>query len=126
MTNLNDLINLIRCSSNVTINVNITEGADPRCAESITLTPAPSDEVVAMFAEPSTPPTDFEEGDRVLVCHVRKNGDRVHTVGTVIKACGHDDKGWYTRVEGDNGKHYRAGLTYNEERLGTIIYELED
>lgn len=131
MTNLNDLINLIRCASNVTINVNITEGADPRCAESFTITPAPSvpdtmNEMMAMFAEPSTPATDFEEGDRVLVCHVRKNGDRVHTVGTVIKACGHDDKGWYTRVEGDNGKHYRAGLTYNEERLGTIIYELED
>ena len=110
MTNLNDLINLIRGAANVTINVNISEGADPRCAEPDT----------------SLPETDFDEGDRVLVCHVRKNGDRVHTVGTVIEACGHDDKGWYTRVEGDNGKHYRAGLTYNEERLGTIIYELED
>ena len=123
MTNLNDLIDLIRGASNVTINVNITEGADPRCAESV---PDTMNEMVAMFAEPGTPPTDFVEGDRVLVCHVRKNGDRVHTVGTVIKACGHDDKGWYTRVEGDNGKHYRAGLTYNEERFGTIIYELED
>lgn len=117
MTNIQDLINAIRGASNITINVNVA--------------PAPSiqdtmDEVVAMFAEPGTPPTDFVEGDRVLVCHVRKNGDRVHTVGTVIEVCGHDDKGWYTRVEGDNGKHYRTGLVYNEERLGTIIYELED
>lgn len=112
MTNLNDLINLIRGAANVTINVNISEGAD---------TP-----ITASAFDMSLPATDFEEGDRVLVCHVRKNGDRVHTVGTVIEACGHDDKGWYTRVAGDNGKHYRAGLTYNEERLGTIIYELED
>lgn len=119
MANLNDLITLIRGAANVTINVNIPEGADPRCAESDT-------PITASAFDTSLPATDFDEGDRVLVCHVRKNGDRVHTVGTVIEACGHDDKGWYTRVAGDNGKHYRAGLTYNEERLGTIIYELED
>lgn len=74
---------------------------------------------------PTTPYTDFEVDDRVLICHIRKNGDRVHCVGTVDTVLGHDDKGWYTRVTGDNGKHYRAGLRYNEERLGTVIYQLD-
>lgn len=114
MTNIQDLINAIRGATNVTINVNIDNSAD-------------LDNMEDIFTDdtPDTPSTDFEEGDRVLVCHVRKNGDRVHTVGTVIEALGQDDKGYYTRVLGDNGKHYRAGLTYNEERLGTIIYELD-
>lgn len=71
------------------------------------------------------PATDFDMDDEVLVCHIRKNGERVHTVGRVIEVCGQDDKGYYTRVEGANGKHYRAGLKYNEERLGTVIYQLD-
>jgi hypothetical protein len=71
------------------------------------------------------PETDFDMDDEVLVCHIRKNGERVHTVGRVIEVCGKDDKGYYTRVEGANGKHYRAGLKYNEERLGTVIYQLD-
>jgi hypothetical protein len=71
------------------------------------------------------PDTDFDMDDEVLVCHIRKNGERVHTVGRVIEVCGQDDKGYYTRVEGANGKHYRAGLKYNEERLGTVIYQLD-
>ena len=73
----------------------------------------------------SLPETDFDMDDEVLVCHIRKNGERVHTVGRVIEVCGQDDKGYYTRVEGANGKHYRAGLKYNEERLGTVIYQLD-
>lgn len=72
-----------------------------------------------------TPDTDFEVGDRVLVCHIRKNGQRVHTVGTVDTVLGQDAKGWYTRVTGDNGNHYRAGLKFDEERLGTVIYQLD-
>lgn len=71
------------------------------------------------------PETDFDMDDEVLVCHIRKNGERIHTVGRVIEVCGQDDKGYYTRVEGANGKHYRAGLKYNEERLGTVIYQLD-
>lgn len=71
------------------------------------------------------PETDFDMDDEVLVCHIRKNGERVHTVGRVIEVCGQDDKGYYTRVEGANGKHYRAGLKFNEERLGTVIYQLD-
>ena len=98
-------------TGNVTININVNSVDD--------------DIVMIDDVADDTPDTDFEEGDTVLVCHVRKNGERVHTVGTVIKALGHDDKGWYTRVAGNNGKHYRAGLKYNEERLGTIIYTIE-
>lgn len=99
-------------SGDITINININ-GTD-----------VPADDVVD---EPvaETPDTDFNLGDTVLVCHVRKSGERVHTVGEVIEVLGHDDKGWYTRVLGSNGKHYRAGLKFNEERLGTIIYTIE-
>jgi hypothetical protein len=104
--NIEDLIKLIQ-SGNVSVTVNVTASAP-------------------VVEEPEEmPETDFEVDDRVLVCHIRKDGERVHTVGTVIEVCGKDDKGWYTRVLGDNGKHYRTGLTYNEERLGTVIYELD-
>ena len=109
--NINDLIKLIQ-GDNKALNINVTVSVDPAVADVI------SDEVDDVD-------TDFEEGDRVLVCHIRKDGERVHTVGTVIEAAGEDDKGYYTRVLGDNGNHYRAGLKYNEERLGTVIYELQ-
>ena len=99
-------------SGDITINININ-GTDVLV----------DDVVDAPVAE--TPDTDFSVGDTVLVCHVRKDGERVHTFGTVIETLGHDDKGWYTRVEGNNGKHYRAGLKFDEERLGTIIYTIE-
>lgn len=117
--NINDLIKLIQ-SSGQALNINVT----------VTSTPVNNNDVDAVDdddvdAPSSVPVTDFEEGDRVLVCHIRKDGERVHTVGTVIEAAGLDDKGNYTRVLGDNGKHYRAGLKYNEERLGTVIYELQ-
>lgn len=110
--NINDLIKLIQ-GNNKAININVTVNVDPTAADEVV-----ADEVVEMD-------TDFKEGDRVLVCHIRKDGTRVHTVGTVIEAAGEDDKGYYTRVLGDNGNHYRAGLKYNEERLGTVIYELQ-
>jgi hypothetical protein len=104
--NINDLIKLIQ-AGNVTVNVSVT-ATSPIVEETV-------EEVE----------TDFDLDDRVLVCHIRKDGERVHTVGTVIEVAGKDDVGYYTRVEGDNGKHYRAGLKYNEERLGTVIYELD-
>ena len=101
-------------SGNITVNINVN---------------SIDDDIADVFEDddgtPDTPDTDFSVGDRVLVCHIRKDGERVHTVGEVIETLGHDDKGWYTRVLGSNGKHYRAGLTFNEERLGTIIYTLE-
>ena len=104
--NINDLIKLIQ-AGNVTVNVSVT-ATSPVVEETV-------EEV----------DTDFDLDDRVLVCHIRKDGERVHTVGTVIEVAGKDDVGYYTRVLGDNGKHYRAGLKYNEERLGTVIYELD-
>lgn len=107
---INDLIKLIQ-GDNKALNINVTVSVAPAVADVI-------DDVDDVD-------TDFEEGDRVLVCHIRKDGTRVHTVGTVIEAAGEDDKGYYTRVAGDNGNHYRAGLKYNEERLGTVIYELQ-
>lgn len=104
--NINDLIKLIQ-AGNITVNVSVTATSP----------------VVEETAEEVD--TDFDLDDRVLVCHIRKDGERVHTVGTVIEVAGKDDVGYYTRVLGDNGKHYRAGLKYNEERLGTVIYELD-
>ena len=99
-------------TGNITVNINVN---------------SIDDDITDVFedVEDDTPDTDFSVGDKVLVCHIRKDGERVHTVGEVIETLGHDDKGWYTRVLGTNGKHYRAGLTFNEERLGTIIYTLE-
>lgn len=108
--NINDLVKLIQ-GNYKNININVTFNTDP------------VEEVVD--DTPALPDTDFEVGDRVLVCHIRKNGERVHTVGTVDTVRGKDDKGWYTRVTGDNGKHYRAGLEFDEERLGTVIYRLD-
>ena len=105
--NINDLIKLIQ-AGNVTVNVSVT-ATSPVVEETVE----------------DTPETDFDLDDRVLVCHIRKDGERVHTIGTVIEVAGKDDVGYYTRVLGDNGKHYRAGLKYNEERLGTVIYELD-
>lgn len=118
MNNIQTLINALQSAArgvdgNVTININLNQPVIDDTAADDVVVPTPQ------------PDTDFIVGERVLVCHIRKNGERVHTVGTVDTVLGHDDKGWYTRVTGDNGKHYRAGLTYNEERLGTVIYELD-
>lgn len=68
-----------------------------------------------------TPDTDFAIGDRVLVCHIKKDGSgSLHTDGTVSDIA-QDDTGWYVRVNGDNGKHYRCGLHLDEVRKGTQI-----
>ena len=117
MNDIQKLIAAIQAASrsidgDITINLNLNQPVV-----------ASADEVEEVVDD--TPDTDFEVGDRVLVCHIRKDGTRVHTVGTVDTVLGQDAKGWYTRVTGDNGKHYRAGLKFNEERLGTVIYQLD-
>lgn len=109
---LQDLIASIQSAANgnVTLNINIQGGADL----STDIVDDADDEL----------DTDFEVGDRVLVCHIRHDGTRVHTNGTV-DSIGTDDKGPYVRVTGDNGKHYRCGLHYDEERLGSMIVTVE-
>lgn len=109
---LQDLIASIQAAANgnVTLNINIQGGADL----STDIVDDADDEL----------DTDFEVGDRVLVCHIRHDGTRVHTNGTV-DSIGTDDKGPYVRVTGDNGKHYRCGLHYDEERLGSMIVTVE-
>lgn len=70
--------------------------------------------------------SDFQVGDRVIVCHKDKNnGDTRHTVGTV-DSIGTDDVGNYVRVTGDNGKHYKCGVKMDEERLGSKIFAFVD
>ena len=112
--NILDFIKTLQANTtgNVTININVKDFDDDDVYD-----------ISDVFED--TPDTDFSIGDRVLICHIRKTGERVHTVGEVIEVLGHDDKGWYTRLLGSNGKHYRAGLKFNEERLGTIIYTLD-
>lgn len=105
MTNINDLIRLVQ-SSNGAININVTISAP------------------VVEAEP-LPYTDFTVGDEVLVCHTRKDGTSVHTYGTVDTVLSKDDYGYYTRVTGENGKHYKTGIVYNEERKGSRICLLE-
>lgn len=105
-------------TGNITVNINVASVDDDDVYDI-------SDVFDDTLPEPEAPDTDFDIDDKVLVCHIRKDGERVHTVGRIIEVLGHDDKGWYTRVLGANGKHYRAGLKFNEERLGTIIYTLE-
>ena len=68
-----------------------------------------------------TPVSDFKVGDRVMLCHVKKDGTGTkHTDGTV-DSIGKDEFGPYVRVTGDNGKHYRCGLKMYEVRKGTQI-----
>lgn len=109
---LQDLIASIQAAANgnVTLNINIQGGADL----STDIVDDPVDDL----------DSDFDIGDRVLVCHIRHDGTRVHTNGTV-DSIGTDDKGPYVRVTGDNGKHYRCGLHYDEERLGSMIVTVE-
>lgn len=108
---LQDLIASIQAAANgnVTLNINIQGGADL------------STDIVD---DDDDLDSDFDIGDRVLVCHIRHDGTRVHTNGTV-DSIGTDDKGPYVRVTGDNGKHYRCGLHYDEERLGSMIVTVE-
>lgn len=68
-----------------------------------------------------TPVSDFAVGDRVMLCHVKKDGTGTkHTDGTV-DSIDKDGFGPYVRVTGDNGKHYRCGLKMYEVRKGTQI-----
>jgi hypothetical protein len=77
--------------------------------------------------EDTTPDTDFSIGDRVYVCHIRKDGTgTIHVKGTVTDVLQQDEDGWYTRVEGDNGKHYRTGIVFDETRKGSKIFALTD
>lgn len=69
--------------------------------------------------------TDFEIGDRVMVCHIKKDGTSKHTDGTVTEI-DTDSFGPYVRVTGDNGKHYRCGLHMDEERKGSKIIRALD
>lgn len=121
MFNIDDLIAQIKAAASVdgqvTVNININQP---------TVSTPVVDDVVVDDAPVALPDTDFDIDDRVLVCHIRKDGTRVHTMGTVIEVQGADDKGFYTRVLGDNGKHYRTGLKYNEERLGSMIVMLDE
>lgn len=110
---INTLIAALQGATNVNLNITITQ-TEPELPETDS-------------RSSSYPSTDFEEGDRVLVCHTRKDGTGTkHTLGTVIEVLQKDENGWYTRVAGDNGKHYRIGLKYDEERLGSKAIVLDD
>ena len=111
---LQELIASIQAAatSGVTVNINVQGGAG--LSTDIDLDDDTDDDL----------DTDFDIGDRVLVCHIRHDGTRVHTNGTV-DSIDTDDKGPYVRVTGDNGKHYRCGLHYDEERLGSMIVTVE-
>ena len=120
---LQRLIAALQAASNNNINVNIT------------VTPAVSGESDAVETSelPDTdsqsssclPDTDFDIGDRVIICHTRQDGNTIHTAGEVIEIQQQDDKGYYTRVLGENGKYYRIGLHYNEARLGSKAIVLD-
>lgn len=64
--------------------------------------------------------TDFSVGDRVMVCHIKKDGTSKHTDGTVTEIDS-DDYGDYVRVTGDNGCHYKCGTHMDEARKGSKI-----
>lgn len=71
------------------------------------------------------PATDFKVGDKVFVCHIAKDGNTKHTMGEVIEVQRKDEDGWYTRILGDNGKHYRTGLKVDEARKNSkVVYIL--
>lgn len=82
---------------------------------------------VNVYSNDAPADTDFKVGDRVCVCHIKKDGSGTkHTFGTVDAIQQKDDKGYFTRVTGDNGCHYRTGLKLDEERLGSKIFLIED
>lgn len=105
-----DLIALLQSgAANITININ-----QPIM---------PAAPVVDDDDDVELPATDFAEGDEVLLCNV-KDGHAEHLQGEVVAIQQEDDKGFYTRVkvaQGDRVRYFRAGLTVNEERLGTQI-----
>lgn len=108
---LQKLIAALQAASNGgTVNVTVNVTGEPM-----------EDTVTAVL-----PDTDFDIGDRVVICHQRRGEDSpIHTGGEVIEVLQKDDIGWYTRVLGDNGKHYRIGLHYDEARLGSKAIVLE-
>lgn len=111
MLNIQDLIQQIQgatATGGVVINI-INTGTD--------FVQPVEDNVVA---EEEVYDFDFDIDDEVFVHHVRRNGEEVFVDGKVIEV-GHDDFGPYTRVLGDNGKHYKAGASLGEERKGTRI-----
>lgn len=86
----------------------------------VTFDGAPVDTVLAA-PESIVPVTDFTVGDRVLINHTRRDGTLVEVSGTVDTDYAEDSYGSYTRVTGDNGKHYKAGVHVGEARKGTTI-----
>lgn len=114
---LQRLIAALQAASNNNINVNIT------------VTPAVSGEPELPDTDSQSssylPDTDFDIGDRVIICHTKHDGTTIHTAGEVIEIQQQDDKGYYTRVLGENGKHYRIGLHYDEVRLGSKAIVLD-
>lgn len=86
---------------------------------------SPSSPVVEAPAPVVLPATDFKVGDKVFVCHIAKDGNTKHTRGEVIEVQRKDEDGWYTRILGDNGKHYRTGLKVDEARKNSkVVYIL--
>jgi hypothetical protein len=128
--NILDLINAIKNASNngdnVTVNITVNGQPTPAADTPAALPTDWFDDGDDDDDVDDTPDTDFTVGQAVMVCHTRANGEGVKTLGVVDTVLGKDDKGWYTRVTGNNGNHYRAGLHFNEERLGTVIYDIDD
>ena len=111
---LQNLIAALKAASNgATVNVTINVTGEPAVE-----TPAMPD--TDSRSSSYLPDTDFAVGDEVVICHQKKDGTGTkHVAGEVMEILQRDDIGCYTRVLGDNGKHYRIGLHYDEERLGS-------
>ena len=109
MLDLQKLIASLQAASNANVTINVTFNDTDATTRGVEL-----------------PDTDFAVGDEVVICHQKKDGSGTkHTSGEVIEILQKDDIGWYTRVLGDNGKHYRIGLHYDEERLGSKAIVME-
>ena len=106
MLNIQDLIDMIQGATiNITVNVN---GVDT------------DDTVTTDDTVDTTIDFDYDIDDRVLLKHIRKDGEEIYVDGIVVEL-GEDDTGPYTRIAGDNGKHYKAGAKRGQERKGTTI-----
>ncbi len=118
MINIKKLIkDLKKDGNNVVINIFESSSSSP-----VVEAPSP---VVEAPAPVVLPATDFKVGDKVFVCHIAKDGNTKHTRGEVIEVQRKDEDGWYTRILGDNGKHYRTGLKVDEARKNSkVVYIL--
>jgi hypothetical protein len=77
-------------------------------------------EFVEKISDRIIPDCDYDIGDRVFVAHVTIKDKTPKAVkGTVIECPNKDEYGWYCRIKGDNGNHYRVPLKQNEVRKGT-------